>query len=126
MVFVELEVNDATLAVEERIAKRSFSKDRGNFCVNNGAAITLFDRAAPIGFIPIRMDEFRRKLTDLGLGFLKTNNVVFFSVKPIEEAFTLGSADSVDVPGYKRDAFRHVGRIADGNILRNRVSYSQL
>lgn len=109
---VELEEDNAAFTVEEGIAKIGFGKDRGNFCIDSGPAIAFFDGAAPIRFIPVRVNELGRELTDFRLCFLEADDVVLGFVEPIEEAFALGSAYSVYVPGDQREAFGHGNRIA--------------
>lgn len=57
------------------------------------------------------MDEFWRELADLCLGFLQADDVVLGFVEPIKEAFALGGADSVDVPGDEGNVFGHGGSV---------------
>ena len=57
------------------------------------------------------MDKFWRELANFRLGFLQTDNVVLGFMKPVEKAFALGGANSIDVPGDEGEAFGHVGTL---------------
>ena len=60
------------------------------------------------------MEDFWGELIDMGLGFLETEDIWLGFVKPFKEAFFLGGADTVYVPGDEGQSFGHVGTVAEG------------
>lgn len=108
---VELEQDDAPLAIQKRIAKRRFRKYRRDIGVDGRTAIPFFDRTIPIRFVTIGMDELFGELSDFRLGFLNTDDIVFGLMEPIQKSFAFCGADTIYIPGDERDAFGHGGSV---------------
>ncbi len=55
--FVELEQDDASFAVQKRVAEGRFREDRRNLGIDARAAVSAFYRRAPVRFVSIGMRE---------------------------------------------------------------------